>query len=117
MPNKSWGHLVFGASNNANGVYTISNCTFNGVGTQGIYINEQVSGATYNILNCTFNGDFGGEGAVTIQNNDGVNHTVNVTGCTFNDIPATSHEIYVLYAFNGWTLNAEGVDAYWKALQ
>ncbi len=66
MPNKSWGHLVFGASNNANGVYTISNCTFNGVGTQGIYINERVSGATYNILNCTFNGDFGGEGAVTI---------------------------------------------------
>ena len=117
MPNKSWGHLVFGASNNANGVYTISNCTFNGVGTQGIYINENVSGATYNINNCTFNGDFGGEGAVTIQNNDGVNHTVNVTGCTFNDIPATSHEIYVLYAFDDWTLNAEGVDAYWKALQ
>lgn len=117
MPNKSWGHLVFGASNNANGVYTISNCTFNGVGTQGIYINELVSGATYNILNCTFNGDFGGEGAVTIQNNDGVYHTVNVTGCTFNDIPATSHEIYVLYAFDGWTLNVEGVDAYWKALQ
>ena len=117
MPNKSWGHLVFGASNNANGVYTISNCTFNGVGTQGIYINELVSGATYNILNCTFNGDFGGEGAVTIQNNDGVNHTVNVTGCTFNDIPVTSHEIYVLYEFDGWTLNVEGVDAYWKALQ
>lgn len=117
MPNKSWGHLVFGASNNATGVYTISNCTFNGVGTQGIYINEQVSGATYNILNCTFNGDFGGEGAVTIQNNDGVQHIVNVTGCTFNNIPDTSHEIYVLYAYDGWTLNAEGVDAYWKALQ
>ncbi|MBO5311405.1 MAG: DUF4957 domain-containing protein [Bacteroidales bacterium] len=117
MPNKSWGHLVFGASKNANGVYTISNCTFNGVGTQGIYINETVSGATYNINNCTFNGDFGGEGAVTIQNNDGVNHTVNVTGCTFNDIPATSHEVYVLYAFKEWTLNVEGVDAYWKALQ
>lgn len=117
MPNKSWGHLVFASSNNANGVYTISNCTFNGVGTQGIYINENVSGATYNINNCTFNGDFGGEGAVTIQNNDGVQHTVNVTGCTFNNIPDTSHEIYVLYAYDGWTLNAEGVDAYWKALQ
>lgn len=117
MPNKSWGHLVFGASKNANGVYTISNCTFNGVGTQGIYINETVSGATYNINNCTFNGDFGGEGAVTIQNNDGVQHTVNVTGCTFNNIPDTSHKIYVLYAYDGWTLNAEGVDAYWKELQ
>lgn len=114
MPNKSWGHLVFGSSNKANGVYTIKNCVFNGVGSQGIYINEQVSGATYNIIDCTFNGDFGGEGAVTIQNNDDVNHTVNVTGCTFNNIPDTSHEIYILYGYNGWTLNAEGVDAYWK---
>lgn len=117
MPDKAWGHLVFGSGNKADGVYTVSNCTFNGVGSQGIFINETVSGATYNILNCTFNGDFGGEGAVTIQNNDNVNHTVNVTGCTFNNIPDTSHEIYIHYAYDGWKLNAEGVDAYWTALQ
>ena len=116
MPNKAWGHLVFGASKDANGVYTISNCTFNGQGSQGIYINETVSGATYNIKDCTFNGDFGGEGAITIQNNDGVNHIVNVSGCTFNNIPATSHNICVLYAYNGWTLNTDldSSDVYWK---
>ncbi|MBE6634011.1 MAG: hypothetical protein E7620_06690 [Ruminococcaceae bacterium] len=113
MVNKSWGQLVFGSSTVAGGVYTISNCTFNGEGTQGIYINQNVA-ATFNIENCTFNGDFGGEGAITIQNNDGVAITVNVTDCAFNNIPATSHEIYILYAYNGWTLNAPGVNAYWK---
>ncbi len=113
MPNKSWGHLVFGSSTTDGGVYTISNCTFNGVGSQGIYINQQAE-ATFNIENCTFNGDFGGEGAITIQNNDGVNITVNVTDCDFNNIPATSHEIYILYAYDGWTLNADGVTACWK---
>lgn len=113
MPNKSWGHLVFGSSTQAGGVYTISNCIFNGVGSQGIYINQNVE-ATFNIENCTFNGNFGGEGAITVQNNDGVDITVNVTDCDFNDIPATSHEICVLYAFDGWTLNAEGVTAFWK---
>jgi len=114
MPDKSWGHLVFGSSTTAGGVYTISNCIFNGVSSQGIYINQNVE-ATFNIENCTFNGDFGGEGAITIQNNDGVNITVDVTDCAFNDIPSTSHEIFVLYAYDGWTLNAEGVNAYWKA--
>jgi len=113
MVSKSWGQLVFGSSTKADGVYTISNCIFNGEGTQGIYINQNVA-ATFNIDGCTFNGDFGGEGAITIQNNDGVDITVNVTDCTFKNIPATSHEIYVLYAYNGWTLNAEGVTAYWK---
>lgn len=102
---KEWGMIVFGSSNNANGVYTFENCTFNGVGTTGIYINENVSGATYNILNCTFNGNFGSEGAISIQNNANVDHTVNVTGCTFNDV--TSHKIYVHYAYNGWTLNTD----------
>ncbi len=117
MPNKAWGMIVFGSSNNANGVYTISNCTFTGVGTQGIYINENVSGATYNIVDCTFDGDFGGEGAVTVQNNENVNHTVNVKGCTFNNIPDTSHKVYLLYAYNGWTLNTDltASDVYWKA--
>ena len=87
--------MVFASSGNANGVYTISNCTFDGVGTQGIYINESTSGATYNVLNCTFNGDFGGEGAVTIQNNTNedktkdVEHKVIVKGCKFNNIPST----------------------------
>jgi len=113
MPDKSWGHLVFGSSTQAGGVYTISNCTFNGVGSQGIYINQNVE-ATFNIENCTFNGDFGGEGAITVQNNDNVNITVNVTGCAFNNIPETSHEIYILYKYAGWTLNADGVNAFWK---
>jgi len=119
MPDKSWGMIVFGSSDNANGVYTISNCTFIGVGTQGIYINENVSGATYNIVDCTFDGDFGGEGAVTVQNNENVNHTVNVKGCTFNKIPDTSHKVYLLYAYNGWTLNTDlpTNDVYWKANQ
>lgn len=116
MPDKSWGHLVFSSSDKADGVYTVSNCTFNGVGTQGIFINENVSGATYNILNCTFNGDFGNEGAITIQNNDGVQHIVNVFGCTFKNIPATSHKISIHYAYNGWTLNTDldSSDIYWQ---
>ena len=71
-----------------------------------------VSGATYNIKNCTFNGNFGNEGAITIQNNKDVNITVNVADCAFNNIPETSHEIFVLYAFDGWTLNAEGITAF-----
>lgn len=116
MATKNWGHLVFGSSNNAKGVYTISNCTFEGVGTQGIYINENVSGATYNIENCTFNGDFGSEGAVTIQNNNGVEVNVNVKNCTFNNIPDTSHKIFILYAYAGWNLNTDlnSEDIYWK---
>ena len=97
MPEKTWCMIAFGGSNNPAGVYTIENCTFNGVSTQGIYINETASGATYNILNCTFNGDFGSEGAVTIQCNENVNHNVNVMGCTFNNIPETSNKIFVIY--------------------
>ena len=108
---KDWGMVVFGSSNNPDGVYTIENCTFNGVGTQGIYINEQASGATYNILNCTFDGDFGTEGAITIQTNKDVDHIVNVKGCTFNNIPDTSHRIFLAKTadgfYYGWTLNTE----------
>ena len=108
---KDWGMVVFGSSNNPNGVYTFENCTFNGVGTQGIYINENVSGATYNILNCTFDGDFGTEGAIVIQTNKDVNHIVNVKGCTFSNIPATSHRIYLAPPstglYYGWTLNTD----------
>jgi len=117
MPNKSWGHLVFGSGNKADGVYTVDNCIFNGQDSQGIFINEITSGATYNITNCTFDGNFGDEGAVTIQNNDGIEHTVNVKGCTFKNIPDTSHKIYIHYAYNGWTLNTDAAeeDIYWKA--
>lgn len=107
MKTKDWGMLVFASSNNANGVYNVINCTFEGEGTQGIYINENTSGATYNIENCTFNGDFGTEGAVTIQNNAGVEVNVNVTGCTFNNIPATSHKIFVMYDNNSMNLNTD----------
>ena len=72
MKDKGWGMMVFSSGVSTDGVYTVSNCTFNGVGTQGIFINEKKSGAVYNIENCTFNGDFGSaEGAVTIQNNTG----------------------------------------------
>lgn len=112
MVDKKWGQLVFSTSNNAGGVYTISDCIFDGVGTQGVYINENTSGAIYNIKNCTFNGDFGDEGAITIQNNEGVDVTVNVTECDFNNVTETSHEIFLVYASNtdGWTLNAEGVE-------
>lgn len=114
MVDKSWGQLVFGSSTQEGGVYTISNCTFNGVGTQGIYINQNVA-ATFNIENCTFNGDFGGEGAITIQDNNVAGLTVNVTGCSFNNIPATSHEIAVLFtSTNAWTLNAEGVNVWYR---
>jgi hypothetical protein len=112
MATKDWGHLVFGSGDKTDGVYTVKNCTFNGVGTQGIYINEKTSGATYNILNCTFEGDFGVEGAISIQNNAGVNCTVNVAGCEFNNIPETSHEICVHYDNDDMTLNAEGVEVY-----
>lgn len=108
---KTWGHIVFGSGTKANGVYTIENCKFNGVGTQGIYINENTTGATYNILNCTFDGDFGTEGAITIQTNKNVNHTVNVKGCTFNNIPDTSHRIFLAKSTAGWfydfTLNTD----------
>jgi len=118
MPNKSWGMLVFSASGKSDGVYTIENCTFNGVGTQGIYINETASGTTYNILNCTFNGDFGAEGAVTIQAGVSRNaaFNVNVTGCTFNSIPATSHKIAVLFTDTAWTLNTDlpTGDVWWR---
>lgn len=108
---KTWGHIVFGSGNKATGVYTIENCKFNGVGTQGIYINENTTGATYNILNCTFDGDFGTEGAITIQTNKNVNHIVNVKGCTFNNIPDTSHRIFLAKStaglFYDFTLNTD----------
>ena len=112
MATKDWGMLVFG-SGKENGVYTVENCTFNGVQTQGIYLNENTK-ATYHINNCKFNGDFGNEGAITIQNNAGVNCTVNVVGCEFNNIPETSHKIFVLYNNNDMTLNADGVEVSYK---
>ena len=112
MATKDWGMLVFG-SGKENGVYTVENCTFNGVQTQGIYLNENTK-ATYHINNCKFNGDFGNEGAITIQNNAGVNCTVNVVGCEFNNIPETSHKIFVLYNNDDMTLNADGVEVSYK---
>ena len=121
MATKAWGMIVFGGSGKANGVYTVRNCKFNGVNTQGIYINETASGATYNIENCTFDGNFGSEGAITIQNNANVNHIVNIKNCTFSNIPETSHKVFIHYAYNGWTLNTENntgltnSDIYWKA--
>lgn len=106
MVDKSWGQLVFSSSTTANGTYTISNCIFNGVGSQGIYINQDVP-ATFNIEGCIFNGDFGKEGAVTIQNNEDVNITLNVNGCAFNNIPKTSHGIFALKEYGGWKLKVD----------
>ena len=107
MATKSWGMLVFGTDPSPVGVYTVSNCTFKGVGTQGIFINEIRSGAVYNIVNCSFTGDFGAsDGAVTIQNNRGVDFTVNVTGCTFN-MTNGSHEISYHYNDSAFTLNTD----------
>ena len=107
MKDKGWGMMVFSTGVSTDGVYTVSNCTFNGVGTQGIFINEKKNGAVYNIENCTFNGDFSSaEGAVTIQNNTGKEFTVNVTGCTFN-IADTSHEISHHYNNSDFTLNTD----------
>ena len=99
---KTWGHIVFG-SGKANGVYTISNCTFNGVATQGIYINENNSSATYNIENCTFNGNFGigHDGAITIQTNKDVECIVNVKGCEFKNIPDDCRRIYLAPSTEG----------------
>lgn len=118
MYTKNWGHLVFCASKTTGGVFTLSDCIFNGVGTQGIFINQDFKGAshtpaTFNVVNCVFNGDFGGEGAITVSNGDGANFTLNVTGCEFKNVP-DGHVIYVQYAYNGWTLNAPGVDTFWK---
>jgi hypothetical protein len=109
MATKTWGMLVFGTDQTPVGVYTVSNCTFNGVSTQGIYINEGRSGAIYNIENCTFTGDFGSaDGAVTIQNNRGVTFTVNVTGCKFN---TDSNEICYLYNDPAFILNTDSTVA------
>jgi hypothetical protein len=107
MATKSWGMLVFGGRDSGAVNCTVSNCSFKGVGTQGIYINEKISGAVYNIENCTFDGEFSSaDGAVTIQNNRGVKFTVNVTGCTFN-MTNGSHEISHHYNDSAFTLNTD----------
>lgn len=114
MKTKSWGMMVLDRGVD-NGVYTISNCTFNGVGTQGIYLNEYKQGVVYNIEYCTFNGDFGKEGAIVLQNNKESDPTVNVKGCTFYEIPETSHAIFVFYDNNSWTLNTDAPEKIYYA--
>lgn len=114
---KKWGLLICSASNNPNGVYTFSNCIFDGTGhsTQGLYINEKSDGAgvIYNIENCIFTGPFDAiEGAIAIQNGDkdttsDCSYTINVTGCTFD---TENPPIVVLYeSFTGLKVNAPGV--------
>ena len=103
MVNKSWGQLVFGSSETAGGVYTLTKCIFDDEGTQGIYINQNVA-ATFNIVNCTFNGDFGAEGAIVFQNNS-VPVTVNVSD---NDFDVTNgEEIAIHYHKDQLILNAD----------
>lgn len=105
-----WGMLLMGSqSTGIKSVVKITNCDFKGVGTQGIYINETISGVVYDIEKCTFDGDFGGEGAITIQNNK-IDFTVNVNGCTFNNIPKTSHKVFVTYN-NPFALNTDLADS------
>ena len=103
MPNKPWGHLVFGGSK-AGGVYTISDCLFTGVGTQGIYFNPE-SDAEWNVVGCTFTGDFGSEGAVVLQNNSKPTD-LTVTNNDF-DVAAGSEELTVHYHKEALTLNAD----------
>lgn len=103
MKLKSWGMVVHGGNGKVNGVYTISNCVFNGVATQGIYYNETTSGVIYNVVACTFIGNFGNEGAVTIQNNkpaDGGKVIFNVFGCDFSNIDENSPKVSYHYAYN-----------------
>ena len=117
MLDKSWGQIVFGGPDVAGGVYTISNCIFEGKNTQGIYINNSVA-STFNIVDCTFDGNFGNEGAITIQDNNVAGLVVNVTGCTFTNIPETSHEIAVLFtSTNEWTLNAGNASVWYRDAQ
>ena len=105
-----WGMLLMGSEKTGiNSVVKITNCDFKGVGNQGIYINETRSGVVYDIEKCTFDGDFGGEGAITIQNNK-IDFTVNVNGCTFNNIPETSHKVFVAYN-NPFALNTDLADS------
>ena len=102
MNTKSWGHIVFGGSA-AGGVYTISNCLFNGVGTQGIYFNP-VSDAEWNVVGCTFTGDFGTEGAVVLQNNS---KPTDLT-VTDNDFTVTNgEELAIMYHKENLNLTAD----------
>ena len=111
MVNKTWGHLVFSTSENENGVYTVSNCIFDCDNTQGVYINETVSGATYNIVNCTFNGTFGNDAAITIQDNNAA-YFVNVAGCEFSGdsraIVAVTSDSTTNVEYGTWTLSVDG---------
>ena len=102
MHTKSWGHIVFGGSV-AGGVYTVSNCIFNGVGTQGIYFNP-VSDAEWNVVGCTFTGDFGSEGAVVLQNNS---EPTDLT-VTDNDFAVTNgEELAIMYHKENLNLAAD----------
>lgn len=102
MATKSWGHLVFGGSK-AGGVYTISDCLFTGVGTQGIYFNP-VSDAEWNVVGCTFTGDFGTEGAVVLQNNSKPTELT----VTDNDFAVTNgEELAIMYHKENLTLAAD----------
>lgn len=118
-----WGFLNLGGKGKN---YTISNCYFTGYDQwddrwedgepnptdidpsregycQGIYINTQ-EGCVYNIEYCTFDGNFGGEGAITIQNNE-VKCGVNIRGCEFiNRGDQTARNIYVHYNKPGMEL-------------
>jgi len=102
MVNKSWGQLVF-STGAANGVYTVSNCIFNGESTQGIYFNPSAGNETYVIENCTFTGDFGSEGALSYQNNN-MSTTLSVSGNTFN--VTNGEKIAIHYHKSNLTLNS-----------
>lgn len=115
-----WGFLNLSAPNTN---YTISNCYFTGddrvpegysnenAYTTGIYINAEAN-SNYHILNCTFDGDFGGEGPITIQNDDVENYVVNVYGCRFiNRGEQSKRNIFVHYKNSAMTLNTDVKDS------
>ncbi|MBR6735462.1 MAG: hypothetical protein IKL92_01165, partial [Oscillospiraceae bacterium] len=104
MVDKSWGQLVF-SSGKTNGVYTVSNCIFNGESTQGIYINPAAGNETYVIEGCTFTGDFGSEGAVTLQNHSELT-TLTVSNDNVFNVDNDSEELTIHYHKEALTLNS-----------
>jgi len=104
MVDKSWGQLVFSTGKDG-GVYTVSNCIFNGESTQGIYMNPANGNEKYVIEGCTFTGDFGIEGAITVQNNSEIT-TLTVSDDNVFNVDDDSEELTIHYHKSNLTLNS-----------
>ena len=104
MVDKSWGQLVFSTGKDG-GVYTVSNCIFNGESTQGIYMNPANGNEKYVIEGCTFTGDFGIEGAITVQNNSEIT-TLTVSDDNVFNVDDDSEELTIHYHKSNLTLDS-----------